>query len=247
MNGKYPIYTAFTEGSSVSLKINNVAKPEGNSGTSTMTFNVTLSAASQQTVTVNYKTKNNTAVAPSDFVAKTGTLTFAPGVKKQTIAIIINGDTQVESDEKFKVILSNAVNARIADSTGVGTIQNDDVAAATTAMTAKSANHDNAVILGPAEGRNTTSFLNHSPSAIFLTPNPATSRLRVQLHDFTGKIALRLTDLNGNTLRKAELQTNNFQLIQHELEVATLASGTYLLEVWDEKGNKRSEKVLIAH
>lgn len=40
----------------------------------------------------------------------------------------MNGDTTVEPDETFSVVLSNAVNATIGDGTGVGTIGNDDVA-----------------------------------------------------------------------------------------------------------------------
>ncbi|PPT95983.1 autotransporter outer membrane beta-barrel domain-containing protein [Xanthomonas arboricola pv. arracaciae] len=109
------------------LSIDDVSVNEGNSGTTTATFTVSLSAASGQTVSVNYATANGTATAGSDYVARSGTLTFAPGVTTQGVAITVNGDTAVEPNETFSVGLSGASNASIARATGTGTIVNDDV------------------------------------------------------------------------------------------------------------------------
>jgi hypothetical protein len=109
-----------------SLVINDVSQVEGNSGTSVFSFTVTLSAASGQTVTVNYATANGTAIAGSDYNAASGTLTFAPGATTQTIAVAVRGDTTPESNETFTVNLSGAVNASIADASGTGTIINND-------------------------------------------------------------------------------------------------------------------------
>ena len=66
-----------------SIDISNVSVTEGNTGTKTASFAVTLSAVSGQTVTVNYATANGTATAGSDYVAAASTLTFAPGVTSQ--------------------------------------------------------------------------------------------------------------------------------------------------------------------
>ena len=107
------------------LTINDLTITEGNAGTSVATFNVQLSASSQ-TVTVNYATANNTATAGSDYVAASGTVTFAPGQQSQPVNITINGDTTFEPNESFNVNLSSATNASIADSQGVGTIVDDD-------------------------------------------------------------------------------------------------------------------------
>nr|WP_244860074.1 putative Ig domain-containing protein [Xanthomonas arboricola] len=109
------------------LSIDDVSVNEGNSGTTTATFTVSLSMASGQTVSVNYATADGTATAGSDYVARSGTLTFAPGVTAQGVAITVNGDTAVESNETFSVGLSGASNASIARATGTGTIVNDDV------------------------------------------------------------------------------------------------------------------------
>jgi hypothetical protein len=44
-----------------------------------ITFTVTMSNPSSFTVTVDYATANGTAVAPGDYTAVSGTLTFTPG------------------------------------------------------------------------------------------------------------------------------------------------------------------------
>jgi len=108
------------------LTVNDLTITEGNSGTSVATFNVLLSPASSQTVTVNYATANNTASAGSDYVATSGTLTFTPGQTSQPVNVTINGETVFEPNETFNVNLSGATNATIADAQGVGTITNDD-------------------------------------------------------------------------------------------------------------------------
>lgn len=108
------------------ISIDDVKITEGNAGTSVATFNVILSPASSQTVTVNYATANNTATAGTDYIAAADTLTFAPGQLSQPISVTINGDTSLESDEIFNINLSSPVNATINDNQAVGTITNDD-------------------------------------------------------------------------------------------------------------------------
>ncbi len=110
------------------LSISNVSKAEGNSGATAFTFTVSLSVAASDTVTVNYATADGSAAAGSDYTAAADTLSFAPGVTSQTITVYATGDTVTESNETFYVNLSGAsANASVADSQGLGTIQNDDV------------------------------------------------------------------------------------------------------------------------
>ena len=63
------------------ISISDVTKSEGKTGQKTLfTFTVTLSAAYDQAVTMSYRTVNGTATTgDNDYIAKTGTLTFAPG------------------------------------------------------------------------------------------------------------------------------------------------------------------------
>jgi NADPH-dependent 7-cyano-7-deazaguanine reductase QueF-like protein len=63
-------------------------------------------------------------------VAQSGTLRFEPGQTSKTIAIVVSGDTVLESDEQFKVVLSGASAAKFKNSEAIGTIINDDNAAA---------------------------------------------------------------------------------------------------------------------
>ncbi|HEX8140179.1 MAG TPA: Calx-beta domain-containing protein [Pyrinomonadaceae bacterium] len=109
-----------------SLFINNASVSEGDSGTKTLDFTVTLSPVSGQVVTVDYATADDTATAPTDYLSTTGTLTFNPGDTTKTISVTINGDTDVEPNETFFVNLTNASNAFIPDSQGQGTILDDD-------------------------------------------------------------------------------------------------------------------------
>ena len=109
------------------LSIGDVSVVEGNSGTTPAVFVVTLSAASDQPITVDYATADGTATAANnDYQPTSGTLTFAPSTITQTITVLVNGDTAVEPNETFTVVLSNPSNATIAQGTGTGTIINDD-------------------------------------------------------------------------------------------------------------------------
>ena len=116
------------------LSISSPSKREGNSGTTTITFKVTLSTRSASAVTVDYRTYDSSAISvanladPADFVATSGRLTFAPGDRSQTITVQIIGDTRIEVSETFVVLLSNPTGgATIAGSgQGFGTITNDD-------------------------------------------------------------------------------------------------------------------------
>ena len=109
------------------LAISDAQVTEGDAGTKQMLFTVSLSRAATGAVSVNYATQAGTATAGSDFVAASGTLNFAAGEISKTIAVTINGDTAVEANESFNLLLSGAAGATIADGTGLGTIQNDDV------------------------------------------------------------------------------------------------------------------------
>jgi hypothetical protein len=111
------------------ISIGNATVTEGAGGTSKLAkFAVSLSAPSSKTVTVNYATANDSATAPSDYVAisPAKTLTFLPGVVTKTIRVKVKGDNQDERDETFFVNLSEPGNAVIEDGEGLGTILDDD-------------------------------------------------------------------------------------------------------------------------
>ena len=89
------------DGQPVALDQRRRRSPRGTAGTTNATFTVTLSAASGQTVTVDYATADGTATAPADYTATPGTLTFAPGQTTKTVTVPVIGDTLDEANETF--------------------------------------------------------------------------------------------------------------------------------------------------
>jgi hypothetical protein len=111
------------------ISIGNVSSREGNGKkTTSFTFTVTLSAAYDQPVTMSYRTVDGTATtSDSDYVAKTGTITFAPGETTKTITIEVKGDSQKEANEYFYLdLFGNSTNSLFTKNRGTGTILNDD-------------------------------------------------------------------------------------------------------------------------
>jgi uncharacterized protein YjiK len=115
--------------SAVSIAAASIA--EGNSGTTTLNLPVTRTNTAS-IFTVNYAVTGGTATAGTDYVTlAAGTLSFAfNGAASQNIAITLNGDTTIESNETIIVTLSGIVNANgtttLGTATANGTITNDD-------------------------------------------------------------------------------------------------------------------------
>jgi hypothetical protein len=99
---------------------------EGQTGTSELTFNITLSRQSASAVTVAWSTTAGTATSGLDYFDASGIVTFAPLDTSKTVLITVNGDGTYEPSETLALDLSNATGAPIGDSQGIGTIVNDD-------------------------------------------------------------------------------------------------------------------------
>src|SRR5439155_10481398 len=110
------------------LSINVVSANEGNSGTTTFSFTVSLSAPAPAAVTFDIATQDGTAtLAGNDYVAKSLTAqTIAAGQQSYSFAVTVNGDTNIEGDETFFVNVTNVTGATVMKGQGTGTIKNDD-------------------------------------------------------------------------------------------------------------------------
>jgi hypothetical protein len=110
------------------LSISDVSANEGNSGTTTFTFTVSLSSpAGAGGVSFDIATADNSAISPDDFTSKSLTgQTIPAGSSNYTFDVLVNGDTTPEADETFFVNVSNVTGADIVDGQGQGTILNDD-------------------------------------------------------------------------------------------------------------------------
>ena len=112
------------------LSIDDVSMAEGDGGTTTFTFTVSIDATSASDVTFDYATADGTAMlADNDYVEITTTAgTITAGTQTTTIDVTVNGDMTLEPDETFTVELSNVVGANVTDGVGTGTILDDDAA-----------------------------------------------------------------------------------------------------------------------
>jgi glucose/arabinose dehydrogenase len=96
-------YTAnFTTGTGVVVRPGIIGVTEGNTGSRVAAVPVTLNRASATPVTVNWATRDTgasgIAKAGVDYVAASGTVTFAPGETGKTVPITVLGDTVDEPD-----------------------------------------------------------------------------------------------------------------------------------------------------
>lgn len=112
------------------LTVGDVSMVEGNSGTTTFLFAVTLSQASEKNVHVVLSTANGTAkVTDSDYKPKSNSaLNLGPGVTTKNFKVSVVGDTKVEANETFfvNVVTASTTNCTVVDGQGQGTILNDD-------------------------------------------------------------------------------------------------------------------------
>jgi hypothetical protein len=106
---------------------------EGTSGTHTVNVAVVLTSPSASTVTVDWNTADGPGAHPADgttdYTAASGIVTFSPGQTSKNVQVQVKGDTTVEYDETFSVVLSSPSNAGLgSQASTVVTITNDDSA-----------------------------------------------------------------------------------------------------------------------
>ncbi|MEX2188054.1 MAG: Calx-beta domain-containing protein [Pirellulales bacterium] len=181
-----------------SLSIADMTLVEGDSGTADMVFTVTLAnPPATGDVTVDFATSDGTAEDGSDYTATSGTLTFAQGTSSLTISVPIHGDTTVEADEAFTVMLSNATNATIGTTMATGTITNDDVAVATVSIA--DATIDEGTGAGTTELTFTITLSEIQSEDVTVTVNSAAGTATVADGDYSAIIDQTVTILAGQT------------------------------------------------
>lgn len=131
---------------SAALYVSDPIITEGNYGSPFVSVNVSMSEPCPGPVTVNYATADSEARANEDYVATSGTLTFAPGVTSMVVNVRLLPDASTEVNKQFKLNISGVTgNSRfgppvfIADSQGGITVIDDDAVAPAAAPSAPSA------------------------------------------------------------------------------------------------------------
>jgi ribosomal protein L24E len=108
--------------SSPTISLADAVTTEGDSGTTPLSFAVTLTAADSKPVTVSFATADGSARAPDDYQARSGTLTFNPGETTKTVDVAVKGDTLNETDETLSLVLSSPANGVLGRAQASGTI-----------------------------------------------------------------------------------------------------------------------------
>ncbi|HEB50009.1 MAG TPA: hypothetical protein ENI89_05315, partial [Desulfobulbus sp.] len=185
-----------TDDDTASLSIDDVTVSEGD-GTVQFTVSSDRYIESSATVTVDFATQDDTAVAGEDYTATTGNLAISDGDRTTfTVPILEDSPAIVEGDETFNVLLSNtSTNAGIADGTGTATITDNDV---------PDISISDAAAVAEGNGTDTpVSFLVSSSLPVAanasLTVTYAVSAGTTEADDFSGSTSGTVTISNGST------------------------------------------------
>jgi serralysin len=177
-----------------SFRVLDAAVAEGDADRS-VCAKVRLSRVPTKRTTVKYATVDGSATAPSDYVAKNGTLVFSKGGSRtKNVCTTLKGDSLDETTEQFKVRISNASGASIADPVGLVTITDDDDPGVSINNVAKSEGW-----LSPNVYNFTVSLSAPSPETVTV-PWSTSSGLALAGSDFTGQSGT-LTFLPGQTVQ----------------------------------------------
>ncbi len=178
---------------------------EGDSGQTNLVFTVNRFLPESNVATVVFTTADGTATAGSDYVAQTGTLTFAVDETAKTVTIAVNGDTLDEPNETFQLVLSNAVNATSTQSPGIGTIIDDDGPVSVSIADATGSEGQNlsfvVTLSGPSGQTVTVPF----STAAALSGNLATAGVDYNVTSGTLTFAPGVTQQTVNVLAKGDV------------------------------------------
>jgi ELWxxDGT repeat protein len=100
--------------------------PEGDSGTTSATFHITISAPYYRDFTLAYTTVDGAAKAGLDYTPIQGTLFFPKGATERSLTVPVLGDVLDENNESFTLALSASTGPSFADASGTATIVDDD-------------------------------------------------------------------------------------------------------------------------
>ncbi len=119
--------TIHNDNTAPTVSVADTSVTKVNSGIANAVFTVTLSAASDAPVTVQYATIDNTAtVAAGDYLTAAGTITIPAGQTGATVAIAAIGNPNVQPDKTFYLDLSNPAGAVLGNAVATNTIINND-------------------------------------------------------------------------------------------------------------------------
>ncbi|WP_299030415.1 Calx-beta domain-containing protein [uncultured Sulfitobacter sp.] len=116
------------EGSNLALFVSDPVLVEGDAGSKQAVFEVRLSQPATTDFTVTYSTRDISAVAGEDYVARSGTLNFAAGEEVKSVSVDVLGDALAERSEQFALVIDapSDPSVGIRGLVGEATIRDDD-------------------------------------------------------------------------------------------------------------------------
>jgi hypothetical protein len=121
------IYKAGSSGKVISpIAVDYPSVVDGSGGATTpVSFTISRTGSLSGSLTVNWTTADDTAIAGTDYVAASGTVTFADGQATQTVQVTTLDSNVPKANVDFKLIATPAGGTSIM---GLATILNDDAA-----------------------------------------------------------------------------------------------------------------------
>ena len=223
----YNFTTVAGTASVITLSPATTSITEGDTGSQSLNFTVTLSVASTSTVTVNYATANGTATAGSDYTATSGTLSFAAGETSKTITVSVLGDKTVESNENFTLVLSSPSGATLGStaSATVTIIDNDSTTVLPSFTVPGTLGNDFFI---PSGGNN---YLGGGGSDTYIiSPYTLSGAVTAKITDTEGANVIQLVD--GLTIASSSFYGNAAQLTLSNgasVQILGAAAFTYLV------------------
>ena len=108
------------------LSVLDVTHERSSKQATTFRFFLNISTASSKDITVNYKTKDSTAIAGKDYTAVSGTLTIPANQSLAYVDVIVTPDSLRQADQTFSFEISSPTNAVISGTgKAIGTIKNN--------------------------------------------------------------------------------------------------------------------------
>jgi hypothetical protein len=131
----FGIYKAGSSGKVISpVAVDYPSVINGSGGATTpVTFTITRTGSLSGSLAVNWTTADDTAIAGTDYVAASGTLTFADGQATQTVQVTTLNNTTPKPNEDFKLIVTPAGGTAVM---GLATILTDNTTIAVGKATA---------------------------------------------------------------------------------------------------------------
>jgi beta-glucanase (GH16 family) len=104
--------------------VGNVSQIRSGTATTTFRFAIDVNPVNTKDITVDYTTKDGTAISGKDYTAVSGTLTIPAKTYSGYIDVIVTADSLRQDDQTFTLELSSPVNATLSATQATGTIQN---------------------------------------------------------------------------------------------------------------------------